>query len=184
MKKDFDLDDITASKVFLNLLSIPSETFIRSFQLKLLDDIVFTNKRLAKIGYVLHDTCTFCKVETETTYHLFYECPFTLLFWENFENFWFVLSGKREKFTLQDVYIDKSENCELLNYLITLAKLHIWQSRKQDKIPECEVFLKQVDVKYRTEKYIAVKNNTQKKFQGKWLLYRWHLYLINNSSQI
>lgn len=148
LKNDFDLDDITVSKVFLNLLSVSSETFIRSFQLKLLNDIVFTNKRLAKIGYVLHDTCTFCKVETETIYHLFYECPFTLLFWENFENFWFVLSGKREKFTLQDVHIGKLEKCELLNYLITLAKLHIWQSRKQDKIPECEVFLKQVDVKY------------------------------------
>ena len=184
LKNDFDLDDITVSKVFLNLLSVSSETFIRSFQLKLLDDIVFTNKRLAKIGYVLHDTCTFCKVETETIYHLFYECPFTLLFWENFENFWFVLSGKREKFTLQDVYIGKLEKCELLNYLITLAKLHIWQSRKQDKIPECEVFLKQVDVKYRTEKYIAVKNNTQKQFQAKWLLYRWHLFIINNSLQI
>ena len=72
----------------------------------------------------------------------------------------------------------------LLNYLITLAKLHIWQSRKQDKIPECEVFLKQVDVKYRTEKYIAVKNNTQQKFQAKWLLYKWHLYIINHSLQI
>ena len=140
MKKDFDLDDITLSKIFLNLLSVSSETFIRSFQLKLLDDIVFTNKRLAKIDYVLHDTCTFCKEKTETIYHLFYNCPFTLLFWENFENFWFVLSGKREKFTLQDVHIGKLEKCELLNYLITLAKLHIWQSRKQDKIPECEVF--------------------------------------------
>ena len=177
LKNDFDLDDITVSKVFLNLLSVSLETFIRSFQLKLLDDIVFTNKRLAKIGYVLHDTCscTFCKVETETIYHLFYESPSTLLFWENFENFWFVLSGKRGKFTFQDEYIGKLEKCELLNYLITLAKLHIWQSRKQDKIPECEVFLKQV----------AVKNNTQKKILAKWLLYRWHLYnLINNSSQI
>ena len=84
LKNDFDFDDITVSKVFLNSLSVSSETFIRSFQLKLLDDIVFTNKRLAKIGYVLHHTCKFC------------ECPFTLLFWENFENFWFVLSGKKE----------------------------------------------------------------------------------------
>ena len=55
LKNDFDLNDITVSKVFLNLLSVSSETFIRSFQLKLLDDIVFTNKRLAKIGYNLHD---------------------------------------------------------------------------------------------------------------------------------
>ena len=120
LKNDFDLDDITVSKIFLNLLSVSSETFIRSFQLKLLDDIVFTNKRLAKIGYVLHDACTFCKVETDTIYHLFYNCPFTLLFWENSENFWFVLSGKREKFTLQDVCIGKLEKCELLNYLLTV----------------------------------------------------------------
>ena len=67
---------------------------------------------------------------------------------------------------LQDVYIGKLEkSCELLNYLIVLTKLHTWQSRKQGKTPECEVFLKHVDVKYRTEKYIAVKNNTQKKFR-------------------
>ena len=94
----------------------------------------------------------------------------------NFENFWFVLSGKREKFTLQDVYIGKLEkSCKLLNYHIALAKLHLWQSRKQDEIPECEVFLKPVDIKYRTEKYVAVKNITQKKIQVKWLLYRWHI---------
>ena len=47
LKNDFDLDDITVSKVFRNLLSVSSESFIRSFQLKLLDDIVSTNKRLA-----------------------------------------------------------------------------------------------------------------------------------------
>ena len=73
LKNDFDLDDTTVSKVFLSLLSVSSENFIRSFQLKLLDDIVFTNKRLAKIGYVPHDTCTFCKEETETC--LLYTSP-------------------------------------------------------------------------------------------------------------
>ena len=168
LKNDFGLDDITVSKVFLNLLSVSSETFVRSLQFKLLDDIVFTNKRLAKIGYVPHDTCTFCEGEPETVYHLFYECPLTHFFWDKFEDFWFVLSGQREKLTLQDVYIGKLEKCELFNYLITLAKLHIWLSRKQSKIPKCEVFIELVDQKYRTEKYIAVKNNTQKKFQARW----------------
>ena len=51
LKNDFDLDDITVSKVFRNLLSVSSETFIKSFQLKLLHDIVFTNKRLAKVMF-------------------------------------------------------------------------------------------------------------------------------------
>ena len=52
LKEDFDLEDSTASNAFLNIKSYSSETFIRSFQFKLLADITFTNQRLAKIGYV------------------------------------------------------------------------------------------------------------------------------------
>ena len=73
-KDDFDLDDISVSKAFLNLMAVSSETFIRSFQFKFLDDIIYTNERLAKIGYVLKDTCTFCDVDSETVLHEFYEC--------------------------------------------------------------------------------------------------------------
>ena len=164
------------SNAFLNLNSDSSETFVRSFQFKLLNDITFTNTRLAKIGYVPHDTCTFCKVESETVYHLFYQCPLTHLFWEYFENFWFVLSGQRDELTLQDVFIGKLEKSDLLNYFLTLAKLHIWLSRKHSKIPNIDLFKKLVDLKYRTEKYTAVKNNTQSKFQT-----RWHMCIINNS---
>ena len=39
-KEDFNLDDITVSKTFLNLKTESSETFIRSFQLKFLDGII------------------------------------------------------------------------------------------------------------------------------------------------
>ena len=43
LKEDFDLDGITVSKAFLNLKTVSSETFIRSFQFKFLDDIIYTN---------------------------------------------------------------------------------------------------------------------------------------------
>ena len=48
LKDDFDLDDITVSKVFLNLKAVSSETFVRSFQFKFLDDIIYTNVRCLK----------------------------------------------------------------------------------------------------------------------------------------
>ena len=48
--------------------TVSSEMFIRSFQFKILNDITFTNSRLAKIGYVQDDFCTFCKVSPETVY--------------------------------------------------------------------------------------------------------------------
>ena len=79
LKDDFDLDDMTVSKDFLNLKTVSSETFIRSVQFEFLDDVIYTNVRLAKIGYVPKDTCTFCDVDSETVLHLFYECPFTNL---------------------------------------------------------------------------------------------------------
>ena len=76
-KEYFCLDDTAVSKAFLMVRSMSCETFVRSFQFKILNDITFTNHRLAKIGYAQNDLCTFCGVESETLYHLFYECSFT-----------------------------------------------------------------------------------------------------------
>ena len=44
--------------------------FIRSFQFKILNNITDTNSRLAKIGYVPDDACTFGRVSSETVHHL------------------------------------------------------------------------------------------------------------------
>ena len=98
LKEDFDLDDSTAANAFCNIKSYSSETFIRSFEFKLLADITFNNHRLAKIGYVPNDLCTFCEERPETVHLLFYECSFSYRFWKQFENFWFMLSGKYVEF--------------------------------------------------------------------------------------
>ena len=146
LKGDFGLDDSTAARAFLNITSLSSETFIRSFQFKILNEITFTNNRLAKIGYVPNDLCTFCETGSETVHHLFYECPFSNLFWKHFENFWFALSGPREDFTFKDVFVGRSaKDCDLLNYLFILAKFHIWTSRKRRVIPNLETFIGMVD---------------------------------------
>ena len=172
LKEDFDLDDSSVANAFLNIKSLSSETFIRSFQFKILGDITFTNYRLAKIGYVPNDLCTFCEAGSETVHHLFYECSFSNLFWKHFENFWYTLSGHREDFTLKDVLVGRlDEECDLLNYLFVLAKLHIWTCRKHSVTPNFRVFIGMVDVKYRTEMYIDAKNNRRGKFQAKWQLY-------------
>ena len=161
---------------------------------------IYTNVRLAKIGYVPKDTCTFCEVDSETVLHLFYECPFTNLFLKKFEDYWFALSNEHEELLQQDVFIGKLGKSDLLNYFIILAKFHIWSgklgksdllnyfiilakfhiwsSRLCSKRPNFYVFKEMVDLKYRTEKYIALKNNTERKFQAKWQVY------INNRSKV
>ena len=52
-----------------------------------------------------------------------------------------------------------------------LAKLHIWNCRKRRVPPNLEIFKAMLDVKYRTEMYLASKNNNVKQLQAKWQFY-------------
>ena len=74
---------------------------------------------------------------------------------------------------MQDVLIGKlDEVSNLLNYyLLTVAKWHILTSRKRSLSPDMAAFKEVIKMKYKTEKYIAVKNNTQWKFQDRWKLF-------------
>ena len=63
------------------------------------------------------------------------------------------------------------EECDLLNYFFILAKVRIWTCCKHSVTPNFRVFIEMVDVKNRTEMYIAAKNNRRGKFQAKWQLY-------------
>ena len=63
------------------------------------------------------------------------------------------------------------ESDQLLNYLFILAKLHIWNCRKRRVPPNLEIFKAMLDVKYRTEMYLASKNNKVKQFQAIWEFY-------------
>ena len=64
------------------------------------------------------------------------------------------------------------EVSDLLNYILIVAKWHIWMSRKRSLTPDIAAFKEVINMKYKTEKYIAVKNNAQRNFRpdGKYLL--------------
>ena len=83
-----------------------------------------------------------------------------------------LVSGKRVDLTLQDVLLGKLDaEVNLLNFLITLVKLHIWISRNHGVTPNLSAFKNIVKAKFRMEKYIATKYNTERNFQARWQLY-------------
>ena len=56
-------------------------------------------------------------------------------------SFWFLVSGKRVDLTLQDVLLGKLDaEVNLLNFFITLVKLHIWISRNHGVTPNLSAF--------------------------------------------
>ena len=111
----------------------------------------------------------------ETRDHLFFLCSFSEKFWNEFANYWLLVSGTHFTPSLQNI-VGKSDldsdfrQQKLLNHLILLGKLHLWNSRKCNMKPKISSFTDlHVDrQKHMTEQYIAKKNNYEKEFKKKW----------------
>ena len=81
-------------------------------------------RRLAKIGYIPCDHCTFCNASPETREHLFYLCKYAKEFWEQFEEFWMSITKQNVSLSLKDIIVGVIEtNASLLNYLIVFWKI-------------------------------------------------------------
>ena len=58
--------------------------------------------------------------------------------------------------------------CPLLNYLILISTLYLWDCRKKRVLPNIEGFKFKVRIKYQVEKYISTKNKKLETFYEKW----------------
>ena len=59
LKSKFSIDDVKIKKAFSLIRTCICETYVQCFQFKILNDILFTNSLLAKIGVIQSDLCTF-----------------------------------------------------------------------------------------------------------------------------
>ena len=73
--------------------------------------------------------------------------------------------------TLKDVIVGIIiTKCPLLNYLLLIAKIYLWDCRRAQILPNITGFKLKVKNKFETEKYVCMKNNTLGKFNKKWLI--------------
>ena len=168
LSADFELSD--PQEVFSIPYLVASETYVWSFQYRVLNFILFTNDKLFKIGLSDSEKCSFCGTYTEDLYHLFFNCSFVQVFWNSFIVWWFDLSGENLILSLKDVIIGLLHRKDLLNYLTILGKLTIWECRKNKTLPIFRLFLHKVEVKKQVEKIIAIRNRKLREFQIRWRL--------------
>ena len=142
-KSDFNLSDDHLREFFLLSHSVALESYVKAFQYKVLNNILYTNKKLSKIGYRTDDVCTFCEAEPETLYHILYQCPYSRQFWNDFESYWYLLSNKGFVFLCRMLFGIIYEQCpstELLNYFIIVGKLFLWDCRRNQIHPKVKVY--------------------------------------------
>ena len=82
-------------QVFILPHSVAFEPYVKAFQYKILNSILFTNVKLHKIGFKESDLCSFCETVPETLHHLLFLCSYSRRFWSNFECYWLSLTNER-----------------------------------------------------------------------------------------
>ena len=103
------------------------DTYTRDFRYKLLNRIIFTNKKLSKFGLADSPLCTFCGEEEKSPEHLFILCNFSKSFWKEI-SCWLQLCNIRTAIDLTNQInvmfglLDINEHFMSLNHVILIAK--------------------------------------------------------------
>ena len=93
--------------------------------------------------------------------------PHSNLFWKHLEKYYFNL-GKKLVLSLREIIIGITAlSYPLLNYLILIGKVCIWDCRRKRVRPCIEGFILEIKTKHKIEKYIATKNNDLETFYKK-----------------
>ena len=103
LQNNFNLSLQQLTEIFQLPHTVALEPYVKAFQYKVRNGILYTSFKLYQIGYISSDLCSFCTRTSETLYHLFYFCPFSKTFWSDFESFWHLLTNKKMQLSLQDI---------------------------------------------------------------------------------
>ena len=117
--------------VYLLSAQASIESKIRMFQYKILNNVLYLNKRLSDMNIVGSSLCSQCKKEPETISHLFSNCTFSQKLWSNTQKWCspiLKLPNLSEKIVLLG-YLNEETNNILINHIILLYKYFLYSKR-------------------------------------------------------
>ena len=126
------------------------ENKLRSFQFKLIHNIIPTNLSLYKMNIKDSPRCDRCLFQNETLVHMFCECPDVKIFWKDVIMWWNTKrSDSIDLNSIEILYGYKPEITSFyaLNHYLLVAKYHVYLARNQPETPSLQVFLALLEVK-------------------------------------
>ena len=115
-------------------------TYMRSFQYKLLNNVLFLSKKLHIFGIKWSPLCSFCNLCDKTPLHIFYECDSVKCLWSDLVQY-FQNSLVLPTLTPQTAsfgFLDSTnsdhkfkKNKLLINHILLVFNLYIYGSREK-----------------------------------------------------
>ena len=157
LQSNFHFNRDHLKQIFKLPHSIVVESYVKAFQYKVINSILYTNTKLYKIGFRTNDLCTFCDNQPESLTHLFYHCSRSKQFWIEFELYWCLISNQRIRLCLENVLFGiLTENAcpllQLLNYFILIGKPYLWDCGSKQILPNIYGFRAEIIAKYEEKK--------------------------------
>ena len=147
------------------------DTKLREFLYKILNLIIFANKKLHRFKMVDSPLCAFCNSEKESLENLLYFCKSSSFFWKELLSWIAVEANIVLNASLLDILFGKfdlEKDFLLVNHILLLAKHFIYKCKLSKVIPSLLVFKAKLKATYKVELYIAKQKGILSNYYRKW----------------
>ena len=151
-------------------------TYMQSFQYKLLNNVLFLNEKLHIFGIKSSPLCSFCNLCDETPLHIFYECDSIKCLWSDlvqyFQNSLVLSTLTPQAAIFGFLYSTNSDynfknNKLLINHILPIFKLYVYRSREKQFIHINNLIVEIKSVKV-IEKVTTSNSKKTTAFKNKW----------------
>ncbi len=168
----FPIEEESWKIIFKAPFYIIAETWMQTFQYKIIHRIFPTNKLLFIQKIKPSPLCPSCGVD-DTIYHYFVSCQKTVPFWNSFVDWWNSISIEYRLDPLRPIDIifgclNIENEVKCLDYCILIGKYYIYQTKKNNRDINLYMYLVELKSKLTIEKFISEKNDKLNQFETKW----------------
>ena len=120
-----NLQEIDWYKIYTLARKSTLDSYARMFHFKCVNNILYLNKSLARMGLCENSICSYCNHDDETIVHLFYDCTVTTEIWNQLKQKFIQLPD----LTPQSAYFGLYEQNAMINHIHLIFRIEIYRLR-------------------------------------------------------
>ena len=159
-------------EIYLTARKATANCYLRCFNYKVINNLLYWNKKLFQFGRTQSPLCSFFHTEAETTLHIFHKCSATKIIWNRLLLFFETDLDFPDLTPLAALFgfVNESDNNlnVLQSHILLIFKLYIYQSRERGVLNLNSLIKSVTKVKKLEIKIAFVCEKKTIQFNNKW----------------